>query len=861
MQTARSMQPSNHHLSNGARLVAVDGRELPLVSAALDVTAGAGIARTTLRQQFRNDAAEPLRVTYRLPLPADGAVAAYSFTIGGRRIRGVVDVKERARERFVRAISEGRTAAILDQERDGLFTQELGNVPPGEAIEVELGVDQPLLWNGIVGGWELRFPTVAAPRYLGGPGRTPDAARVTVDVADAPLPVRCSLALQLLDAVIDGHVESSSHALTVESRRGVTHVSFGDARGVRLDRDVVVRWQVAAQAPGASVQLCRPAAGSARSDTAFGLVTLVPPLTPGKSVARDLVLLLDVSGSMSGRPLAQLQKISQALIRTLGPQDSLELISFADEPRHFTRAAVRCDPDARERALAFISKLQASGSTEMRRGIEEALKPLRGDAERQIVLMTDGHIGAEREVVAHVVQALPKGSVLHTVGVGSGVNRSLTGPAARAGRGLELIVDLDDDGAKAAERLVAATDAPALVQLQLEGSALRGAPVRIPSLYAGRPVLVPVELATAGGTLRVKAERAGGRFLTELQVEATAPGEGLPAIAALWAREQVAGLELAIAGGADQRAIDPQIEALGTTFQIATRRTSFVAVSDRVEVEPGTPEATREVPQELPYGLDPEGLGLGTPRLAAAPVVQRVAAAPMGPPGLAAGVGAALGRMAKSVMGAFEPEQEERKKEKLDEAPARRQRAAVVADEDAFEAEAAPAGAADEGLVERVSVQRSTEERADAPAPAELPAPGGGWAPADDEAAAPPPTPAAKPAAPAPPKARSASPRREADKGAPTPQALRVLTALLASLGGDLRVLEAKVEGVALAFRVPATVEATLADGSKRTLRTDAARSTKAGEIPVGRLVRLVLIGAPADVVAVEWPGLRIEVG
>ncbi len=840
MQTARSMTSPLHHPSNGARLVSVDGRELPLVSAALEVVAGAGIARTTLRQTFRNDSTEPLRVTYRLPLPADGAVARYSFTIGGRRIRGVVDVKERARERFVRAISEGRTAAILDQERDGLFTQELGNVPAGEAIEVELGVDQPLLWNGLVGGWELRFPTVAPPRYLGGPGRTPDAAKVTVDVADAPLAVRCSLRLELLDVVVDGLVESSSHALAVETRRGITAVTFGDERGVRLDRDVVVRWRVATAEPGASVQLCRPAASHARADSAFGLVTLVPPATPGRSVARDLVLLLDVSGSMGGRPLAQLQKISSALVRTLGPQDSLELLAFADEPTRFARAAVRCDPDARERALRWIGKLQASGGTEMRRGIEEALAPLRKEAERQIVLMTDGHIGFEREVVAHVIAALPAGSVLHTVGVGSGVNRSLTAPAARAGRGLELIVDLDDDGAKAAERLVAATDAPALVQLCVEGSALRGAPVRIPSLYAGKPVLVPVELDPAGGTLRIRAERAGGRFVTELTVAATAPGEGCEAITALWAREQVAGFELAIAGGASQRELDPQIEALGTTFQIATRRTSFIAVSDRIEVEPGTPERSAEVPQDMPYGMDPEGLGLGTPRLASP---ARPQAAPAMQAAVVGGMGAALGRLAKSVMGAFEPDTIER----LSASPQRSRRSEEAEEGTASAKEQDAELAEDDGLAGAdAAVMEEREASPVAPAPAR---------PASAPKAAAKSESAKKDAA-----KQEAPEARKAKGGPQQARALRVLTALLASLGGDLRVLEAKVEGEALDWAAPSTVEATLADGTKRTLRTDAARSTKAGAIPAGRLVRLVLIDAPADLVAVEWAGLRIEV-
>ena len=156
--------------SSGGRLVTADGRALPLIGASLAADAKGGIVRITLEQTFRNPHHEPLRVTYSLPLPADGAVSGFAFRIGEERVVGQVDTKRQARQRFEDAILEGRTAAILDQERSSLFTQEVGNVPPRTQVVCEVQIDQKLTWLPD-GAWEWRFPTVVAPRYLGAPGR------------------------------------------------------------------------------------------------------------------------------------------------------------------------------------------------------------------------------------------------------------------------------------------------------------------------------------------------------------------------------------------------------------------------------------------------------------------------------------------------------------------------------------------------------------------------------------------------------------------------------------------------------------------------------------------------------------------
>ncbi len=130
--------------SVGGRLVSTDGRVLPLKAVAIEASAGGGLARTTIRHTFDNPFEEPLEVVYKTPLPADAAVTGYGFLVGERRIEGRVCTVEDAREAYDQALSEGRTSAMLEEDRSALFTQTVGNVPPGVEVVAELTVDHPL---------------------------------------------------------------------------------------------------------------------------------------------------------------------------------------------------------------------------------------------------------------------------------------------------------------------------------------------------------------------------------------------------------------------------------------------------------------------------------------------------------------------------------------------------------------------------------------------------------------------------------------------------------------------------------------------------------------------------------------------
>lgn len=604
----------------GGRLITSNGRTLPLRETTLTADAGGGIARVVLTQRFVNPHAEVLSVEYLLPLPSDAAISGFSFVLGEQRIVGEIEGRDRARARFEQALLDGHGAALLEQQRSSVFTQKLGNIPPGATLIAEVVVDQPLRWLD-EGAWEWRFPTVVGPRYHGAPGRVADAEALLVNVA-APesggTQARASASLCIRDMLTRAPC-SSSHALEFEASGEHTQVQIGGREGVALDRDVVVRWPVAGLQVGVSVLAATPgeAQASALRGDAFALLTLVPPQPDAEmaAIARDLIFLIDTSGSMRGAPLAQAKRLLAAMIDSLGDGDRLEMIEFGDSPRRFSAEPIATTREGKQAARRWLAALEASGGTEMHRAVLEALQPLRPDAQRQVVLVTDGQIGFEQEIVHALHTRLPPGVRLHAVGVGAPINRSLTAAAARAGRGSELCVDLHEDIEQVVPRLLARTSAPLVTELTIEGECLIDtAPRALPDLYAGAPALIAVRMR-GPGRLRVHGRCSVGTFEHTVDVPTLAIGEGPASVIALYGREAVEDLECARVASlwnvAEQ--FDRNIEALGLAFRIATRLTSWIAVTHTRVVDGDALRRHVEQPHELAHGASAEGLGLRTP--------------------------------------------------------------------------------------------------------------------------------------------------------------------------------------------------------------------------------------------------------
>jgi len=441
-------------------------------------------------------------------------------------------------------------------------------------------------------------------RYHGAPGRVPDQGDLSPDRGvTGDIPARVELSLTIADAGRD-LVHSPSHAIEQAPGEGGMRIRFRD--GERLDRDVIVRWAAATAGMGVRVVEGKGLSGD---DGRYALITLVPPAAPEAAFHRDLTVLVDASGSMTGQPLELAKQVVGELLQSLEEGDRFELLAFSNDVRRLTSGLTDWSRTSLWAALDALAKLEADGGTEMLRAVEEALKPLRDDTQRQVVLVTDGEIGFEAEVVGKIVNH--GRTRLHAVGIGSAPNRTLTQQAAAAGRGLELLAGDARSASEAARRLIAGTARPVLTDITLGGGAVVGERLtRLRDVFAGQPLVFTAELDRQGGALEL-----AGRPWTE-RVEIPAAGaEDAPAtvplpIGALHGRSVIAELEIGLASRGGSERLEKQIEALGMRHRIASRRTSLVAIAEEPAVDPRAPRRRERLAVEVPDGVSAEGSGL-----------------------------------------------------------------------------------------------------------------------------------------------------------------------------------------------------------------------------------------------------------
>jgi Ca-activated chloride channel family protein len=335
----------------GPALVALDGRRYPLESARAEVHAEGGIALTRFIQRFTNPHEIPLEVLYTLALPADGAVLSYNIHVGATTISGEIETRAAAEEGYLRALDEGRTASLLEEERADTFTQHLGNVPPHTSVEVDVEVLHPLAFIAVEADgppiWEYRFPTVVGVRYEGTGELVPDARRLDVNRAEPEsIPTRLDVSLKASGVPENLGATSPSHDIVSRSSGGLVEVSL--AAPARLDRDLVVRWGAATPAIGMRVAEGRGLNGDAGR---YALLSIVPPARPTLTFRRDLTVLMDASGSMGGSPLELAKEVVGRLLRTLQKGDRFEVLAFASRVERLTPGMVETGAESQAEIL------------------------------------------------------------------------------------------------------------------------------------------------------------------------------------------------------------------------------------------------------------------------------------------------------------------------------------------------------------------------------------------------------------------------------------------------------------------------------------------------------------------------------
>src|SRR4051794_6012625 len=407
-----------------------------------------------LTQGFRNPHDEPLEATYIFPLPPRAAVTALRMEADGRVVEGLLKDRAEAREEYDQAISAGKRASIAEEERPGVFTMRVGNIMPGEKVSVHLALASALSYED--GEATFRFPLVVAPRFIPGvpladgqvgdgvmrdTDQVPDASRISPPVLlpGFPNPVQLSVSVDIDPGTLPLHgISSSLYATATEDAPTGLRVRLNP--GERADRDFLLRLRYGSEAISTSLSVLPDDEGGT-----FAL-TVLPPKTDAPTRGRDVVLVLDRSGSMGGWKMVAARRAAARIIDTLTGADRFTVMAFdhdIDTPTALSAELVEASDRNRFRAVEFLSGLDARGGTQMLEPLRRATGLLKDALERDrvLVLVTDGQVGNEDELLRELSAGL-NGVRVHTVGIDRAVNEAFlqrlagsAGPGEPGGEG------------------------------------------------------------------------------------------------------------------------------------------------------------------------------------------------------------------------------------------------------------------------------------------------------------------------------------------------------------------------------------------------------------------------------------------
>jgi Ca-activated chloride channel family protein len=620
--------PSFDVTQGALRVLDKKGRvvECPLRHTAVEATISGFVARVEVRQRFVNPWPEPIEAVYVFPLPHGAAVDDMVMVVGGRRIVGVVKRREEARAVYERALAEGRTASLLEQERPNVFTQSVGNIPPGEEVRIEISYVDVLAYDR--GAYEFHFPMVVGPRYVPGAPldrpptgtgwapdttRVKDASRITPPVLrpgertghDVELVVRLDAGVKVRDVRVLSHQASLT-------RPGPSRATAALSRADAIpNKDFVLRYAVAGPRPELALLAHAP-----RGEDGYFLLMAQPREAEEElqeAPPREICFLVDVSGSMSGAPTAKVVEAMRLLLARLRPRDRLQVVTFASATQSLFPGYVPADPGNVERALRFTGSLAGGGGTEMLRGIRAVLaEPVEGDRLRIVVMLTDGFIGNEAEIIREVARRSGDQVRFWAIGVGQSVNRYLIDGVGRQG-GMSAVLGLREDPAPLVATIADRLRRAQLGRIDIDwgGHAVYETyPTRIPDLWAGSPVVVFGRYRSSGpGTIRVSGRAEGRPLSFPLAVDLPRSAGEHAVLARIWARRKIEDLsEQAIVGGSD---LSEEITDLALRYRLVSAYTSFVAVDEaeqaRLLAAPHPPRRVA-VPVPLPEGVEYEGI-------------------------------------------------------------------------------------------------------------------------------------------------------------------------------------------------------------------------------------------------------------
>jgi len=610
--------------------------EFPLLKSHYRVDIQGDLATIELEQTFSNPSKVALNATYLFPLNQDAAVYAMKMHVGDEIINAEIKRIEEAKQVFDAAKKEGKAASLLVQHRPNMFTQNLANLMPNLPIKVTLKYTQAIKRKDHQ--YELVLPLLVGPRYQ--PPSAIPAIKQTVNSQtqfgkwelqtlpetpptmgiDIPKTLekdRVSISVRLNAALPIKGVSSQTHLLSKNKQEdGSVLVNLKNGSVVD-NRDFVLRYQLAGKQVQAGLLTHKDENGN------FFSLLIEPPQisTEANTLAREMVFVLDTSGSMSGYPLDASKAFMKHALNTLRPNDYFRIIDFGESPREFSSAPLQANNANLSNGLSHVDQLEAKGGTNITSAIEQAFitSPIDNHL-RIVVFLTDGYIGDEATVLSKI-NAIRGNARIYSLGVGSNVNRYLLDEMGIAGHGFTRYIDPIKNVEDSAIQFANYLSTPVLSDISIDWGTLKPhhlTPKNLPDLFIGDSLRILGKFAQAKNTgehiIKVSGFINGKKATISMKVNTEdtekADNKHSQSIPLIWARTQIKELmrdfnlpsRQQIVNDTNPEQTKQNIIKLGLDHSLMTRWTSFIAVSEKVVNEQKIAKDA-QVPLPMPAGV------------------------------------------------------------------------------------------------------------------------------------------------------------------------------------------------------------------------------------------------------------------
>jgi Ca-activated chloride channel family protein len=553
------------------------------------------LARARVEQVFINESDGWVEGTYRFPLPDGAAVDRMQMEVNGRIIVGEIQPREEARRVYQQARAAGQVTSLVEQQRPNQFESRIANIGPGETIQVSIGFQFNVDWRD--GSFRLRLPMTFTPRWEGGQASAHiDPAPALAFTSTTGSPHR-PLSLEVLLRTTLGYTSIESHHHDVDIAPDAEGYRVALLEGMHIpDRDFELVWTPDLSAAPQAELLTWDG-----GDAVYAQLMLAPPMLEAIDPrAREVVFIIDTSGSMEGASLDQARAALLRGLDQLGRRDAFNLIQFNSETERLFDASVPAEPRHLEIARDYLAGLKADGGTVMAPALQSAFSlPGQSGLLRQVIFITDGSVGNEPELLQQIAEQLAE-TRLFTVGIGSAPNSWFMRKAAEMGRGSHTRIARLEDVEQRMSALWSRIRHPALSSICIDfGVEAEYYPEVIPDLYAGDPLWVTARMPLQPREILLCGEFDGLPWEHAVQPFTSNGAEDL---ARLWARRKIESLEDSILFGSEPDEIRAAVTEVALRFGLLTRHTSLVAVDRTPARPPGEHLDNAEVPSLLPAG-------------------------------------------------------------------------------------------------------------------------------------------------------------------------------------------------------------------------------------------------------------------